>query len=173
MGDTEDQVVEYENRLKQFAKRDYFYLFIGLIIVSMAGAFLYNQLNPGRPITLFDRSNVLDEETLQQTGTIAGIIQQRDINFISQAPPVDQSGLSNPNPTTIIQPEVTGQTSSIASGQVTNTNKTYTVEEGDNLEYIAGLMYGDREAWPIIAEANGLIGNPNAIYAGMVLVIPR
>lgn len=178
MGITEEQVEEYQNRLKQLAKRDYFYLFIGLIVVTIAGLFLYSQLHPGKILSLFNRNDIINKETLKKTNDIAGIIQQRDINFISPTPANGRMGLSNPNPSptsaeTLSRPEENGQTSSIATGQVTNRSKTYTVQEGDNLEYIAGMMYGDREAWPIIAEANDILWNPDAIYAGMVLVIPR
>ncbi len=174
MGDIEIQVEEYQNRLKNLAKRDYIYLFIGLIVVTIAGIFLYSQFNPSKTRGLLQINSPIDQETLQKTNDIAGIIQQKDINFISTAPTSDM-GLTNPNPTTaptLSKPEE-GQTSSIASGQVTNTNTTYTVQEGDNLEYIAGIMYGDREAWPMIAEANDLMDNPDGIYVGMVLVIPR
>lgn len=176
MGNTETQVEEYQNRLNSLAKRDYIYLFIGLIVIGIAGLFLYTQFNPGRFFTNLQQTGGIDAETLQKTNDIAGLIQEKDINFIATSPTSSQ-GLSNPNPSptsaeTLTQPSE-GQTSSIASSQVLNTNKTYTVQEGDNLEYIAGMMYGDREAWPMIAEANGLLENPDAIYAGMELVIPR
>lgn len=173
MGDTEVQVEQYQNRLKTLAKRDYIYLFIGLIVVGIASLFLYGQFNPSKARALLMLNNPIDEETLKKTSDIAGIIQQRDINFISNAP-TEKMGLTNPNPTaTAILSQEEGQISSIASTQVTNTGKTYTVQEGDNLAYIAGIMYGDRNAWVRIAEANDLMNNPDGIYAGMVLVIPR
>ncbi|HRN71052.1 MAG TPA: LysM peptidoglycan-binding domain-containing protein, partial [Candidatus Woesebacteria bacterium] len=138
--------------------------------------FLYSQFNPRQLLSHIKQTGAIDAETLQRTNDIAGIIQERDINFIATSP-TDQQGLTNPNPSptsaeTLTQPEE-GQTSSIASSQVLNSNKTYTVQEGDNLAYIAGIMYGDRNAWVRIAEANDLLWNPDAIYEGMVLVIPR
>lgn len=181
MGDTKEQVIEYQQRLTELVKRDYIYLFIGLIVVAMSFGFLYTQFNPGKPLTfntLIGNEDVVNKETLEKTGDIAGLIEQRQINFISPSADAGAGSLTNPatgektTSDTLSVPEE-GQTSSIASGQVTNTSKTYTVQEGDNLAYIAGIMYGDRDAWVRIAEANDILGNPDAIYAGMVLVIPR
>lgn len=52
------------------------------------------------------------------------------------------------------------------------TSETYTVVEGDWLSKIAGRAYGDILSYPKIAEANN-IQNPNLIYPGQVLTIPR
>lgn len=49
---------------------------------------------------------------------------------------------------------------------------SYTVVEGDWLSKIAGRAYGDVMAYPRIAQANN-IANPNLIYPGQVLTIPR
>lgn len=49
---------------------------------------------------------------------------------------------------------------------------TYTVVEGDWLSKIAGRAYGDITAYEKIAKANN-IQNPDLIYPGQVLVIPR
>lgn len=49
---------------------------------------------------------------------------------------------------------------------------SYTVVEGDWLSKIAGRAYGDIMAYPRIAQANN-IANPNLIYPGQVLTIPR
>lgn len=176
MGETQDQVIEYQNRLKELVRRDYIYLFIGLIVVGMAFGFLYTQLNPGKAIsfdTLLGSEKIVNKKTLEQTGNIAGIIEERQINFITPTPGATQGGLTNPSSeSTLSRPEENGQISAIATERVTSTATRYTVKEGDNLAYIAGIMYGDREAWQIIAKANDL-KNPNALVAGMVLVIPR
>jgi nucleoid-associated protein YgaU len=52
--------------------------------------------------------------------------------------------------------------------------KTYTVVKGDNLSKIAKREYGDANKWRSIYEANkDLIKNPDLIYPGQVLKIPR
>lgn len=49
----------------------------------------------------------------------------------------------------------------------------YTVKRGDNLSKIAKEVYGSREEWKTIYEANkGIIKNANILYAGQQLVLP-
>lgn len=53
---------------------------------------------------------------------------------------------------------------------------SYTVVEGDYLGKIAGYsrVYGDRGMWPQLYEGNrDIVSNPNLIYPGQVLDIPR
>ncbi len=53
---------------------------------------------------------------------------------------------------------------------------THTVVKGESLWYIAGYKstYGDPTKWPLIYKANrDKIRNPNLIYPGQVLRIPR
>lgn len=174
MGTIDEQVTEYQNRLKELAKRDYIYLFIGLIVVFIAGSFLYTQFHPGKSFLIF--KTAIDEETFSKTNDIAEVIKQRNINFISTTPSNIPNGLTNPNPTaknTLTPPDGAGQISAIATGRVTYSGKTYTVKKGDSLENIALIVYGDKHGWVRIAEANGLMRNPDAIYEGMVLTIPR
>ena len=52
------------------------------------------------------------------------------------------------------------------------TGDSYTVQEGDWLSKIAGRAYGDIYAFDKIAKAND-ISNPNLIYPGQILKIPR
>lgn len=52
------------------------------------------------------------------------------------------------------------------------TDESYTIAQGDNLWKIAVRAYGDGYKWVDIAKANNL-GNPDLIYAGNVLKIPR
>lgn len=74
-----------------------------------------------------------------------------------------------PREATIVQ---TGQTSSIASGEVTIKTDTYIVQNGDNLWDIAQKSYGDGYMWTRLAKANKL-ENPDLIYKGDTIVIPR
>jgi len=53
---------------------------------------------------------------------------------------------------------------------------THTVVKGECLWYIAGYknIYGDPTKWPLIYQANkDKVKNPNLIYPGQVLRIPR
>ena len=57
-----------------------------------------------------------------------------------------------------------------------NNPDTYTVIRGDYLSRIAGFssIYGDWTRWPIIYRANqDQIRNPDLIYPGQILIIPR
>ena len=50
----------------------------------------------------------------------------------------------------------------------------YIVQESDTLSKIAARAYGDMFAWPKIWSANrDKVGNPNLIYSGIELEIPR
>lgn len=50
----------------------------------------------------------------------------------------------------------------------------YTVRQGDTLARLAGQAYGDPAAWPRILAANaGQLADPDAIFPGQVLHIPR
>jgi LysM repeat protein len=51
---------------------------------------------------------------------------------------------------------------------------TYTVQPGDTLAGIASRFYGRASAWPELYRRNrSKISNPNLIFPGQVLVIPR
>jgi nucleoid-associated protein YgaU len=64
--------------------------------------------------------------------------------------------------------------SSSAPAPETAMPKTYTVVKGDSLSRIAKREYGDASKWRTIYEANkDLIKNPDLIYPGQVLKIPR
>lgn len=52
-------------------------------------------------------------------------------------------------------------------------NEIYTVKKGDTLWALAKYYYGDGSKYKLIASANPQITNPNLIYVGQVLVIPK
>ena len=52
-------------------------------------------------------------------------------------------------------------------------NQNYTVKSGDTLWALAKFYYGDGSKYSLISSANPNITNPNLIYPGQVLVIPK
>lgn len=52
-------------------------------------------------------------------------------------------------------------------------NQNYTVKSGDTLWALAKFYYGDGSKYSLISSANPDITNPNLIYQGQVLVIPK
>lgn len=75
-------------------------------------------------------------------------------------------------------PEVSAKkptsTKKVATIQTDKTisGETYTVEKGDTLWNISVRAYGDGYQWIKIAKVNNL-KNPNVIYSGNVLTLPR
>ena len=60
------------------------------------------------------------------------------------------------------------------AGPPADQSEFYTVRRGDTLSAIAKRYYGDANKYPAIFEANrGLIKDPDAIFPGWVLRIPR
>lgn len=80
-----------------------------------------------------------------------------DVIFVGQVLEVPQAA--------VIKPVASGIGPAI-------TTATYTIEKGDSLWKIALRAYGDGYAWTKLAQANG-ITNPNLIYAGNILKLPR
>jgi hypothetical protein len=74
----------------------------------------------------------------------------------------------------IIVPEApqTGGEEATETAEDSGVPETYTVQEGDNLNYISIRFYGSTDMVGRIMEANG-IDNPDTIYFGKVLTLPR
>ena len=78
----------------------------------------------------------------------------------------------------LVIPQVTprqatvGEISDLAASEITYIENKYIVQPGDSLSIISQKVYGDLFSWPIIMNANNLL-SPDAIEAGMVLIIPR
>lgn len=157
---------EYQKLILETINRKLNGLIVGIVVlVILIGTVLYGksqleqdmqdisfQAPPPAPINIdkvIDKNSVVDLQSQIMPSTVPPVT-------ITQ----EQSGLK------------TGETSSIMSGKVTNTGKTYTVQEGDSLASIAEKFYGDGNAWVVIAQANHL-DSPDQIDAGMVLKIPR
>jgi nucleoid-associated protein YgaU len=70
--------------------------------------------------------------------------------------------------------DVRSGSSSTAPPSQSVQQRTYTVVAGDSLSKIAKREYGDASKWPRIYEANrDQIKNPDLIYPGQVLTLPR
>ncbi len=65
-----------------------------------------------------------------------------------------------------------GQISAVKSSQVTYTQNKYIIQPGESLADVAEQVYGDKNAWVRIAQANN-ITDPDHIEVGMELIIPR
>lgn len=72
------------------------------------------------------------------------------------------------------KPTATKEVSTLESATQSQsiTGDTYTVVHGDDLWHIAVRAYGDGYQWVNIAKANNL-SNPNMIFNGNVLTLPR
>ncbi|MCL4389834.1 MAG: LysM peptidoglycan-binding domain-containing protein [Patescibacteria group bacterium] len=92
------------------------------------------------------------------------------------------NSLSNPGAIEVNQkltiPKVEAKTPTVAQAMTTTvtankiTGGEYTVIKGDDLWDIAVRAYGDGYKWTQIAQANNL-ANPDMIYSGNVLKLPR
>ncbi|MBI2597001.1 LysM peptidoglycan-binding domain-containing protein [Candidatus Daviesbacteria bacterium] len=98
---------------------------------------------------------------------------------VLEIPKLEIASLPNPSETPspspspeITTPNTTDNTTADAQWGPKITGNTYTVQEGDWLSIIAGRAYGDIFTYQKIAEANN-ISNPDLIYPGQVLTIPR
>jgi len=93
-----------------------------------------------------------------------------------------ENNLKNPNILLVGQelkiPDVPARKLTITrlpqTGITTIQGDHYTVQKGDSLSKIAGAAYGDIFSWPKIWAANrDKISNPNLIFPGQTLKIPR
>ena len=101
-----------------------------------------------------------------------------DVNSIEVGQVLDIPKLAEVEAMTSPQPSVTPEASMGTGGGDTTVwgakidSDTYTVVEGDWLSTISARAYGDIYAYQKIAAANN-ISDPNLIYPGQVLKIPR
>lgn len=130
--------------------------------------------NNGYKYTEIARVNNLSDPNIIETG------QQLEIPKLSDQ---NLSAASTPNPQEMQSPEPTPKTSPSSQSQSETqqaqswgtqiTGDTYTVAEGDWLSTISARAYGgDITAYTRIAQANN-IQNPDLIYSGTILKIPR
>ncbi|MDR1688501.1 MAG: LysM peptidoglycan-binding domain-containing protein [Clostridiales bacterium] len=125
---------------------------------------LTDSANSDNPIP----ANNQPAENNDNTGTAQNQDTPPNANPEQNVPDAPQS--ANP---AVIEPE---QPQTTQEEDSTNTNggipETYTVQEGDNLNYISIRFYGNTEMVERIMEANG-IDNPDTIFFGKMLILPR
>lgn len=112
-----------------------------------------NYYQDGYRFTEIAKANNLTNVDQIEVGQVLEI-PKIEVAQVVEEPPLGTGG----GDTTIWGPKILGD--------------TYTVLEGDWLSKIAARAYGDIMAFPKIAQANK-IQNPDLIYPGMILTIPR
>ncbi len=101
----------------------------------------------------------------QEVTELTASLENSEIDYISP-----EASATNPSKLGIVSDD--GQISAISSGQVTYTKNKYIIQKGESLANVAEKVYGDKNAWVRIAQANG-ITDPDHIEVGMELIIPR
>jgi len=155
-------------RITQLVKKELSYIVIGFFVVISAGLYLAMAvLDSGTLLKNLKNLNFVklpESKLSEDADDIQKMIEVKSLDYISPIPSTVPTGTP--------KVEEQGQTSSIASTQVTYTQNKYIILEGESLADVAAKVYGDPNAWVRIAEANN-IGNPDQIEVGMELVIPR
>ena len=82
--------------------------------------------------------------------------------------------ISNPNKIYAGQ-EIVIQMTTLTSAEISGAEDVtyYVVQKGDTLWSIARKHYGKRRYWKKIWNANSAITNPNRIYAGQTIILPK
>lgn len=178
-------------------QKKYPHLLLGLTVLLIAYLLLSGFLSKGKLSLLFTQTN---KENMRQEGKTKAAEEKRyivkagdDLWHIAEATYgsgynaydiATANNLSNPSLIEIGQqlvlPSLTptpqqstkGEIAVEKTEQVTIAGAQYTVQPGDYLWEIALNAYGDGYAWTQIAQANKL-ADPNLIYSGNVLIIPR
>lgn len=193
-----------KNGQKPTASENYLSLGLGILVVVVIGALIFNYVSGrrGQPSEeaatteeqKAEEQSQSDEVSLPATHKVA---QGEDLWKISElyyktgynwVDIAQANNLTNPDlllaDTELTIPKVEPKVLAAATQAQTILNETkspetgaitsesYTVAQGDNLWKIAVRAYGDGYKWVDIAKANNL-GNPDLIYTGNDLKIPR
>lgn len=126
------------------------------------------------------KANNLSDVNSIVVGQVLEIPKLAESPFPTSSPSLSPSPTPTPTPTETPQtPSSQTESNQLGKGGANTTiwgprieGNTYTVQEGDWLSTLAGRAYGDIFAYQKLAEANN-ISNPDLIYPGQVLTIPR
>lgn len=125
--------------------------------------------NDGEKFTEIAKANNLSDVNAIETGQALEIPKlASDVAQASMEPSVAPSVEPSATPTPVLG---TGGADTTVWGAKIDSD-TYTVVEGDWLSTISARAYGDIYSYQKIAEANN-IPNPDLIYPGQVLKLPR
>lgn len=177
-------------RIGILLKEKYSSFLIGLLllIIVLLFVFMYTAKKPQVKITNEPQITETQIQTTQKTYKVQEgdyLWKIAEENYGSGYNAYDIALANNiTNPSVIykdqllIIPEITpklltkGETSQIATTQVTATEEAYIVQKDDYLWKIAEKFYGDGFTWTKIAQVNNLL-NPSIIHEGNVLKIPK
>src|SRR3989338_3298398 len=181
--------LNYKNLVISVIKENYFYLFLGFLLVVVIGiliALWFTRSN--KSIISEKEAKAKIQTTISRDYTVkAGdnLWNIAELAYGSGFNAVDIAKINNlVNPDLImvgqklILPVVQAKTptsTNLSKTQIENktfTGSNYLVKKGDYLWKIAIEAYGDGYAWTKIAKANNLT-NPDFIYPKSVLTIPR
>lgn len=193
---TKDQALDYRVLFSELIAENKFYFSSGLVIVCIFLFLVVRQFGGN-----FFKSKFAVKE-YKTNGSLSEVLKDKPINYLSptnydsemklrgltpvvsqnteernppkqkHSSPTLQSGSSADWRINLSVPDDNGQISAISSSKVTYVKNKYIVKKGDSLASIALSVYGDRDAWVRIAQANKL-ASPDKIEVGMELVIPR
>lgn len=193
------QNIDYQKLLALTVKEKYFSLFLGLLASLIISSLTYKmflkniRFNFAFKIPTFKfGSKIVKNKVVVQKPLKTYTVQEGDDLWnisekfygsgfnaydISVANKISDSSNLEVGVKLVI-PQVTprqatvGEISDLAASEITYIENKYIVQPGDSLSIISQKVYGDLFSWPIIMNANNLL-SPDAIEAGMVLIIPR
>lgn len=133
-----------------------------------------NYYNDGYKYTEIAKANNLENVDLLETGQVLEIPKVAEIILPTPPPQPTPTPKEEQTPTNLADGAKGAPDGTLIQEEwgpkITST--TYTVVAGDWLSKIAGRAYGDIFAYKKLAEVNN-IPNPDLIYPGMILTIPR
>ena len=193
------QNIDYQKLLALTVKEKYFSLFLGLLASLIISSLTYKmflkniRFNFAFKIPTFKfGSKIVKNKVVVQKPLKTYTVQEGDDLWnisekfygsgfnaydISVANKISDSSNLEVGVKLVI-PQVTprqatvGEISDLAASEITYIENKYIVQPGDSLSIISQKVYEDLFSWPIIMNANNLL-SPDAIEAGMVLIIPR